>query len=139
MKKILYILTFFMLLASASFAQDDADKAAKIRERMQEYLQNRLDLSKAEAERFGPTFLNYFNDLRKTTQEFRGDRLVQQQKVAELRLRYRDQFKTIMGDQKSNDLFRYEHDFVEEVHKIRQERMDKLMDRGNKRLGNQLP
>ena len=139
MKKTLYILSFCMLLGSISFAQDDNEKGAKVRERMQEYLQNRLDLSKSEAERFGPVFLNYFNDLRKTTQEFRGDQLVKQQKIAELRLRYRDQFKGIMGEQKSNDVFRYERDFVEEVHKIRQERMDKVLDRGNKRLGNQLP
>lgn len=137
MKKILYILSFFVLLASSSFAQDEA--GGKIRERMQEYLQNRLGLSKGEADKFGPVFLNYFNDLRKTNQDFRGDRLILQQKVAELRLRYRDQFKSIMGDQKSNDVFKYERDFVEEVHKIRQERMDKLMDRGNKRFGNQLP
>src|SRR5438045_4783893 len=134
MKRILLLFSFFVLLAHASFSQED-DKAARVRERMEEYLQNRLDLSKGEAEKFSPIFLNYFNDLRKTTQEFRGDRLVQQQKVAELRLRYRDQFKNVMGDQKSNDLFRYERDFVEEVHKIRQERMDKLIDRGNKRLG----
>lgn len=137
MKKILYILSFFILLTSSSFAQDDG--GGKIRERMQEYLQNRLGLSKNEADKFGPVFLNYFNDLRRTNQDFRGDRLVLQQKVAELRLRYRDQFKNIMGDQKSNDVFKYERDFVEEVHKIRQERMDKLMDRGNKRFGNQLP
>jgi hypothetical protein len=134
MKRILYILSF-VLIAATSFAQDDGDKGAKIRERMQEYLQNRLDLSKGEAERFGPVFLNYFNDLRRTNQEFRGDRLVLQQKIAELRLRYRDQFRNIMGEQKSNDVFKYEREFVEQVHQIRQERMDKMMDRRNKKFG----
>ncbi|MER3464600.1 MAG: hypothetical protein C4329_09565, partial [Chitinophagaceae bacterium] len=102
MKKILSILSFLLLLTSSSFAQDDP--GAKIRERMQEYLQQRLDLSKSEAERFGPVFLNYFNELRKTNQEFRGDPLVRQQKIVDLRLRYRDQFKNIMGEQKSNDV-----------------------------------
>src|SRR5690349_18590535 len=102
MKRILYILGLFLLLGTASFAQEEGgDKAAKVRELMQVYLQNRLDLSKGEAEKFGPVFLSYFNDLRKTTQETKGDPLIRQQKVAELRLRYRDQFKNIMGEQKS--------------------------------------
>jgi hypothetical protein len=85
MNKILYTLLFLFSLNSA-IAQDDG---AKVRERMTEYIQKRLDLSKAEAERFGPVFINYFNDLKKTNQDFKGDRLVLQQKTVDLRLRYR--------------------------------------------------
>src|SRR5687768_12911739 len=114
MKKILYILSFFVFSVTASFAQDDEGAGSKIRERMTEYIQKRLDLSKAEAERFGPIFLNYFNELRKTNQEFKGDRLVLQQKIVELRLNYRNQFKTIVGERRSNDVFQYEREFINE-------------------------
>ncbi|MEO6069819.1 MAG: hypothetical protein ABIN57_01520 [Chitinophagaceae bacterium] len=137
MKKILYILSFFMCLTYSSFAQDD--DGGKISARMREYLQKRLDLSKSEVDRFGPVFLNYFNELRKTNQDFKGDRLVLQQKVVDLKLRYRDQFKNIMGDKKSNDVFQYEHDFVDEVKRLRQERIqNKNDDRPIKRIKGQL-
>jgi len=125
-----------MLLTTASFAQD---QGGRIPDRMQEYLQKRLNLSKSEADKFGPVFLNYFNELRKTNQEFKGDRLVLQQKIVDLKLRYRDQFKNIMGEKRSNDVFQYERDFVDEVKKVRQERMEnKGNDRPNKRNKGQL-
>ena len=135
MKKILYCLLFVFSIHCAA-AQDDGEK---VRERMTEYIQKRLDLSKGEADRFGPVFMNYFNELRKTNQDFKGDRLVLQQKIADLRLRYRDQFKNIVGDKKSNDVFTYERDFIEEVKNIRKERLDNgPNNQPNKRLGGQL-
>src|SRR5215204_5396655 len=115
MKKILYILCILCLMATSSFAQDDDDQGGKVRERMTEYIQKRLSLSKPEADKFGPVFLDYFNQLRKTNQEYKGDKLVLQQKVVELKLNYRNQFKTIVGDKKSNDVFIYERDFINEI------------------------
>lgn len=134
MKKFLYILSFLMLTVTVSFGQEDEGQGSKIRERMTEYIQKRLGLSRPEAERFGPIFLNYFNDLRKTNQEFRGDRLVLQQKIVEVRLNYRDQFKTIVGDRKSNDVFVYEREFINEIKQIRDERQNRKGGPGNKRF-----
>jgi hypothetical protein len=126
MKRILYIFSFFVLLSSASFAQDDeGQNGQKIRERMGEYIQKRLNLSNAEADKFSPVFLNYFNELRQTNQAYKGDRLVLQQKIVDLRIRYRNQFKPIMGEKRSNDVFKYEHDFINEVKQLRQDRMQK--------------
>ncbi len=126
MKRILYIFSFFVLLSSASFAQDDeGQNGQKIRERMGEYIQKRLNLSNAEADKFSPVFLNYFNELRQANQTYKGDRLVLQQKIVDLRIRYRNQFKPIMGEKRSNDVFKYEHDFVNEVKQLRQDRMQK--------------
>jgi len=139
MKQILYIFTFLLLGASA-FAQDDDGRSNdKIRERMTEYIQKRLNLSKGEADRFTPVFLNYFNELRQTNQSFKGDKLVLQQKIVDLRIRYRNQFKPIMGEKRSNDVFKYEHDFVDEVKQLRQERMQNRNDRApGKRIKGQL-
>lgn len=131
MKKILYTLSCILLLATASYAQDDRGNGDRIRERMTEYLQDRLNLSKNEAERFGPVFMQYFNDLRNTNQQYRGDRLVLQQKIVDLRLRYRDQFKNIMGEKRSNDVFTYEREFVNEVKEIQKQR---LQNKGHKRF-----
>jgi hypothetical protein len=133
MKRLLYTL-FFLLSLNGAFAQDDGSD--KMRERMTEYIQKRLDLSKSEADRFGPVFLNYFNELRKTNQAYKGDRLVLQQKVTDLRLRYRDQFKNIVGEKKSNDVFTYEHDFIDKVREnLNDRRENGQNNRPDKRLG----
>jgi hypothetical protein len=137
MKKLLYAL-LFLLSINTAFAQDEGNPD-KVRERMTEYIQKRLDLSQSEAERFGPVFIDYFNELRKTNQDYKGDRLVLQQKVTDVRLRYRDQFKNIIGDKKSNDVFTYEHDFIEEVKQLRKERLETGNDSPmNKRMKGQL-
>jgi hypothetical protein len=122
MKKILFIFSFIILSFTGSFAQEDDNQGGKIRERMTEYIEKRLGLSNSEAERFSPVFLNYFNDLRKTNQENKNDRLVLQQKIVELRLNYRNQFKNIVGDKKSNDVFVYERDFIQEVKDLHRDR-----------------
>jgi len=136
MKRVIYILGFLLTLTTAAFAQD----GEKIQARMNEYIQKRLNLSKSEAERFSPVFLNYFNELRQTNQQYRGDRLVLQQKIVDLKLRYRDQFKPIMGEKRSNDVFNYERDFVEELKQLRQDRIQNKMDKApGRRKGGQLP
>ena len=129
MKRILYILTMFLGLAFSAAAQDgDRGPGARMRQRMQEYLQTRLNLTSAEAERFTPVFINYFNELRQVNQQYRGDRLVLQQKIVDLRLRYREQFRPIMGEKRSNDIFIYEHDFIDQVKRIREERLQNRVD-----------
>jgi hypothetical protein len=133
MKKIIYIFTF-LLFAHSSFSQDEQNGTARIKEKMVNYIQDRLGLSKAEAERFQPIFLDYFKDLKRTNQDFKGDRLVLQQKIIEVRLKYRDQFKPVIGEKRSNDVFLYERDFVNTLKDIREERMEiKQNGRANKR------
>src|ERR1044071_3865272 len=100
MKKFLHILGLLVLINTASFGQDDEGQGSKVRERMTEFIQKRLGLSKGEADRFTPVFINYFNELRRTNQQFKADRLVLQQKIVELRINYRDQFKNIVGEKR---------------------------------------
>lgn len=122
MKK-LYTFIFLCFCFFAASAQEDDGPGGTVRERMAEYIEKRLGLSKSEAQQFSPIYFNYLNDLRKATQDNKGDKLVLQQKVAELRLNYRNQFKNVVGDKRSNDVFNYERDFVDEVKRLRQERL----------------
>jgi hypothetical protein len=124
MKKILYLFLFLFTFNGASFAQDDpAGDLGTVRERMIEYIQQKLNLSKSEAERFGPVFIDYFRELRKTNHDYKSDRLVLQQKVAELRLRYRDQFKPIIGEKRSNEVFVHEREFIQKAKEERDLRL----------------
>lgn len=138
MKKIFYTL-FFLLTLQSAFAQDEGPGAARLKEKMVEYIQTKLSMSKTEAERFQPLFMDYLKQLRQTKQDHKGDRLVLQQKVIEVRLKFREQVKPIIGEKRSNDVFNYEREFVEKVQDVRKERLQEGKGgRANKRNGTEL-
>jgi hypothetical protein len=128
MKKIIYILLFTFSMSTISFAQDEGGDGGKVRERMIGFIQEKLGLSKGEAERFTPVFMNYFKELRRTNQDFKGRGLELQQKIVELRLRYRDQFKPIIGEKRSNDVFEQERIFIQKVKEERDLRLQNRQD-----------
>ncbi|HEY1021289.1 MAG TPA: hypothetical protein VGE06_03205 [Flavisolibacter sp.] len=134
MKKIFYTLIFFFTLQT-SFAQEDGPGAARLKEKMVEYIQTKLGLNKAEAERFQPMFMDYLRQLRDVKQEHKDDRLVLQQKIIEVRLKFRDQIKPVVGEKRSNEVFTHEREFVEKVQDVRKERLQEGKGRGriNKR------
>lgn len=121
MKKILLILSLFLVTTNALMAQDEGDD--KIRDKMREYIQQRMRLSKNEAEKFSPIFLRYFREWRTALKDNQGDRLILQQKVVELRLRYRNEFKEIVGEKRSNEVYLNQEKFIKELKDLRRERM----------------
>jgi hypothetical protein len=120
MKKILIILTLCVLAGLSVQAQQEYDK---IRDKMQEYIQKRLNLTRNEAERFTPVFVRYFSEWRQTLKENREDVLVRQQRIAELRIRYRNEFRDIVGEKKSNEIFRKQEEFITGLQKMREEQI----------------
>lgn len=134
MKKIFYTLIFCFTLQT-SLAQDDGPGAARLKEKMVEYIQTKLGLNKTEAERFQPIFMDYLRQLRDVKQEHKDDKLVLQQKIIEVRLKFRDQIKPVVGEKRSNEVFTHEREFVEKVQDVRKERLleNKGRGRGNKR------
>jgi hypothetical protein len=123
MKKILYLLGLTTLISFYSFAQDD--DGGRMPEKMAEYISQKLDMNKSEKDRFIPLFLDYHKELRKTTMDNRGDRLILQQKIVDLRLRYRDQFRSVVGDKRSNEVYFHEREFIREAQEIRRERQER--------------
>ena len=110
-------------MTSASlFAQEEDDSEnEKIQDKMSEYIQKRLDLTKEEATKFTPVFLRYFKEWRQTIRLNRGDRLVMQQKIIALRLQYRTQFREIMGERKGDQVFMQQEKFIQELRLFRKE------------------
>lgn len=127
MKKLFFIISllFTTSLVTPLFAQEaeEDDGNEKIRDKMSEFIQKRLDLSKDEADKFTPIFIRYFKEWRQTIRENKGDRLVMQQKIIELRLRYRSQFKDVIGEKKSNQIFVHQDRFIQDIRLLRQERL----------------
>lgn len=133
MKKLLFILTLALLTGFASQAQEDDND--KIRDKMREFIQKRLNLSRNEAERFSPVFVRYFKEWRQTLKENKEDVLFRQQKIAELRIRYRDEFRGIVGEKRSNDVFKQQEVFIDQLRKMREDQMkNRRDDRANKRF-----
>ena len=112
---------FLFGLTTDAVAQNDQE-GGKIREKMVEYIQEKLSLTKAESEKFIPLFINYFKELRQTNQQYKDDRLVLNQKIADLRLRYRDQFKAVIGEKRSNEVFVHEREFIQKAKEERDQR-----------------
>jgi len=120
MKKVLTILSLVIFSGLSLKAQQDNDK---IRDKMQEFIQKRLNLSRSEAERFTPVFVRYFSEWRQTLKENRDDILMRQQRVVELKIRYRSEFRDIVGENKSNEIFRKQEEFIQGLQKMREEQM----------------
>ena len=121
MKKFFLILTLALLTGFSSKAQ--SDEHDKIRDKMTEFIQKRLDLTRNEAERFTPVFIRYFREWKQTLQENRNDGLVRQQRIIELRLRYRTEFRDIVGEKRSNDVYKQQDVFVREITELREEQI----------------
>jgi hypothetical protein len=125
MKKYFIILILF-IAGLATYAQDEGDDKSKIRDRMNEYIQDRLGLSKREAEKFSPVFLRYFQEFRQIRRENRTDNLVLKQKIIDLRIRYRNEFRQIMDEPRANKVFVYEDEFRRKVIQMLETRKDRL-------------
>ena len=134
MKKLLTILSFVLLATVKSFAQEGdeppppppPEQAGKLQQRMTEYIQKRLSMTDGEVKKFRPVFLRYLLQLRKTHQEFKGDRPLLQLKIAELRVKARDEFKEVLNEQRANQVFEIQRDF--EI-KVREELKNRRMER----------
>jgi hypothetical protein len=131
MKKFFIILTLALIAGFSSQAQNDE----KIRDKMREFIQRRMNLTRNEAERFTPVFVRYFSEWRQTLRENKDDVLFRQQKIAELRIRYRGEFKEIVGEKRSNEIYRQQEVFIDQLKKMREEHVrDRIDDRPNKRF-----
>ncbi len=124
MKK--YILVAFCFLASGSLLlaqQDDEDEGIdKVGDKMMEYISRQLDVSKDESKKFTPAFRKYFQEWRKTIRDNRGDRLILRQKVTDLQVRHRNEFREILGENRGNQVFKHQNKFIADLNKVRNNR-----------------
>jgi hypothetical protein len=138
MKKLVYIVSLFLFTGFVAKAQDDgADE--RIRDKMREYIQKRMDLTKNEAEKFTPVFVRYFKEWRTVLRENHGPKLDLQQKIVDLRLRYRTEFKEILGDKRSNEVYEHQEKFIKEIRIIGRERLQNRQNNKPPRTGKVQP
>lgn len=114
MKKILLII----VLAFGSFyfakAQDeDADKRAdKIQALKIAFITEQLSLTSDEAQRFWPVYGQYENDVKSLySDKGNGDVIENEEKLLNIRKKYRPEFVRILGQPRMNKLFNAEREF----------------------------
>lgn len=95
-----------------------------------EYLTQQISLTSEESEKFWPVYNNYKSDIRNIRRENNNDPIELEEKVLNIRKKYKDNFKTILGtDDRVNKLFVAEKDFNKMLQK-------ELIKRNIKRQGN---
>jgi hypothetical protein len=113
MKNFLLILSF-LLTGFTSFAQ--RPEAATKRERIQAlkiaFITQKLELTSDEAQRFWPVYNRYEAELHQTMQDNKGgDVIDNEEKMLNIRKKYRTEFSRVLGQPKMNKLFATEKEF----------------------------
>ena len=113
MKKFLLIL--MVVSGSISFANAQSGNGQR-QEKLQAlkiaYITQRLKLTPAEAEKFWPVYNRYNDEIRTLRiNNKNGDVLDNEQKLLDIRKKYKTQFENILGPQRMNDLYNAERDF----------------------------
>ena len=133
MKKI-YILIVLIGLAAFAKAQEELPSEKKqqdIEALKVAFISKELELTPDEAQKFWPVYNQYAKEL-KTTIKGDADVLDRDEKVLNLRKRYRDQFTKVLGQNRMNRVFNSEGRF-------RQLLIKSIRDQNQRKASRQLP
>jgi len=132
MKK-LHFVSVLILISCSAFSQIQrpgnpdarATEIKKIQAMEMAYITKELNLTPDEAQKFWPVFNQYRNELRSVAVENRQkDHLEKQQKMLDLRKKYREDFSKVMNQERANKVFGAEDEFKSLVRREFQKRQD---------------
>ena len=114
MKKLYLLITIFLAFALNSMAQNyrpggrpETVEAIKIA-----YFTRKLNLTPEEAQKFWPVYNQYAAELRQIRQQNRDlDELDMEEKVVNLRKKYKDDFSKILPGDKVNQFYKVDKEF----------------------------
>jgi hypothetical protein len=100
-----------------------ASEIKKIQAMEMAFITKELNLSPDEAQKFWPVFNQYRNDLKGMAGERKvGDHLEKQQKMLDIRKKYREDFTKVMSHERANKVFGAEEEFKSLVRREFQKR-----------------
>lgn len=115
MKKIiLIILAIFgnFLFSNAQVQNENTQRSEKVQELKIAFITQKLELTSTEAEKFWPVYNQYDNEIKNLRNDNKnGDVLDNEQKLLDIRKKYKPSFERILGPQRSNNLYNAERDF----------------------------
>jgi len=120
MKKLILFLVVFAGFSYICAAQPPKEriKALKVA-----YITKELNLTSAEAEKFWPVYNEYFAELEKVIRENEPDELKREEKILNIRKKYKPEFKKVLSDDtRVNKVFVIDRNFKEVLRKEMEER-----------------
>ncbi len=141
--KAIFTLVVMLILGFVSQAQSvkpDRDSRAteikKIQAMEMAFITKELNLSPDEAQKFWPVFNQYRNDLKGMAGERKvGDHLEKQQKMLDIRKKYREDFTKVMSHERANKVFGAEEEFKSLVRREFQKRQSEKNQREPRKKG----
>ncbi len=112
--KRLFILLVFITMAGLAKAQEEipaGKKQEEIEALKVAFISKELALTPTEAQQFWPLFNQYSQELKSTRVDNQGDVLERDEKVLNLRKKYKDGFVKILGPQRVNNMYSAEGKF----------------------------
>ena len=100
----------------------DGAPGKKMAERMAMFIERKMRLSAQERNEFMPTFLRYEKEYRDTLRSNRQDRLLLQQRLIDLQVRYRKEFAPLVGDRRVIEIYDLQQYFIRTLRDLQQER-----------------
>jgi len=107
MKKIVFIISLLFLHNYFCVGQTQSDtNVDKIEGIKQTYMNKELNLTPEEAQKFWPVYKSYFKEIREARKNYTNDEVAFEEKVVQIRKKYKDNFKTILNsDERANKVF----------------------------------
>jgi hypothetical protein len=115
MKRLILILTLFFGSFSFATAQNDnkESRIEKVQALKIAFITQKLELTPAEAQKFWPIYNRYETDLRQVIMDNRigGDAIDNEEKVLNVKKKYRTELSNVIGPAKTTILFNAEREF----------------------------
>jgi hypothetical protein len=143
MKIFLPIVFLFMLGQQAKAQPGGGQRDEKIEALRVAFITRQLDLSADEAKKFWPTYDQFQKEMQKLMQEQRqkgADELEFEEKMLNLRKKYKPEFLKAIPEEKFNKLLRVDREFREVIRKeLERRRMNMQQGRGAPGMRNNFP
>lgn len=128
MKKYLLIILGFFGSFSFAYAQyGNGQRAEKVQALKIAFITQKLHLTTGEAEKFWPVYNDYIDEIKNLRANNKnGDVLDNDQKLLDIRKKYKPAFENILGPQRLNDFFNAEREFRNAlIQRLREQRQQK--------------
>jgi hypothetical protein len=103
-------------------ALPDGPVGKRIADRMAMFIERKMRLREQERKEFTPIFLRYEKEYRETLRFNRADRLLLQQQLIALQLRYRKEFGPVVGNRRVIEIYDLQQYFIRTLRDLQEER-----------------
>jgi hypothetical protein len=112
MKKIILLLTFAFLITNL-YAQEK-EPGGKLQTLKAYYITKKINLTSEEGQKFWPIYNKYTDEIRQVYMQNKGgDEIALEEKIVEIRKKYKSQFQTVLSDERVNQFFKADKEFNE--------------------------